>query len=134
MPDTNTEITPDAPTTPIYDKETAFYDAVNLGLQRAVMSNKADPFEDRAQRYRGMQHLLLSMDCNAPDAAMLAVQKYAMHHATMECLRGADSKGYDSDTSIRLRTNAVALARAFNAIRRDLDQVRKSVVPEGKGA
>jgi hypothetical protein len=56
--------------------------------------------------------------------AMLAARMIAAHHATMDDYRRAMQPGISDADSVRLRNNAIAAARSFDAALRTLDKRR----------
>lgn len=57
--------------------------------------------------------------------AMLAARAVAAHHATMNGFARAAAPGMSDETVIRLRANAIAASRSFDAVLRTLDKRRK---------
>jgi hypothetical protein len=57
--------------------------------------------------------------------AMLAARAVAAHHATMNGFTRAAAPGLSDETVIRLRANAIAASRSFDAVLRTLDKRRK---------
>lgn len=57
--------------------------------------------------------------------AMLAARAIAAHHATMDGYARAAQPGTSDENSIRLRANAIAASRSFDAVLRTLEKRRK---------
>ena len=73
--------------------------------------------KDRLRRRRGTYHMLVTMDLDAPDETMLITQMFAVHHAVMECPRGAPGRpkrlwgaAYPARSTISFLISAIAFA------------------------
>jgi hypothetical protein len=64
--------------------------------------------------------------------AMLAARVIAAHHATMDGYRRAMQPGIGDAEAVRLRNNAIAASRSFDAALRTLDKRRQAAEPPSR--
>ena len=64
--------------------------------------------------------------------AMLAARLIAAHHATMDGYRRAMQPGISDAEAVRLRNNAIAASRSFDAALRTLDKRRQAPEPASR--